>query len=348
MLFGGNMREKEVLTNEYDEFIKEDFVLEDLLHAINNDEISELYFDWKMFTNEGIEKINKLLENCLQINKPIKFIIRINKFRDFDLLNLEKYSGGNIEFSFAFNAFGYTYKEFMDMNSKLDSLLKDVYPSMTPYEKYQIIYDRVRHFKAYRIVENTNTDLATILNSKYQSCNLKYILDNEYIDCLGYSLLLEILLNKVDIGASEFGFSVFDNQGNFIGGHARTLINLDDDKYNIHGIFVSDATWDNGDELHFSLLPLSSMKASIYGSCDETVLFDADNIDNISDVINRLKVPYRIAPRDYIIWIINKLDRNESEKLLKLDNQKFNEELIQYIHRRVNQQEKTNSNSYKK
>ncbi len=28
-------------------------------------------------------------------------------------------------------------------------------------------------------------------------------------------------------------------------GHARTIVNLDDDKYNIHGIYLADATWDN-------------------------------------------------------------------------------------------------------
>ncbi len=231
----------------------------------------------------------------------------------------------------------------MELNIKLDSLLKDVSPTMTPYEKYQIIYDKVRYFKEYRIVEDTSTNLAAIVNAKNQSCNLKYILDNEYIDCVGYSMLLEILLNKVDIEASEFGFSVFDGYGNFIGGHARTLINLDDDKYNIHGIFVSDATWDREEEIQFSLLPLSSMKTSIYGSCDETVLFDVDNIDNISDVINRLNIFYYTTPRDHIILMINKIDRNESEKLLKLDNQNFYEELIQYIHRRVGSHEKTNS-----
>ena len=135
--------------------------------------------------------------------------------RDFDLLSLEKYFGGNIEFSFGFDAVGYTYEELMDINSKLNSLLEGVEPSMTPYEKYQVIYDRVRYFKGYNIVENTNTDFATVFNSKYQSCNLKYILDNEYIDCGGYSLLLETLLNKVDIGAFSFGFHVFDHQGNF-------------------------------------------------------------------------------------------------------------------------------------
>lgn len=337
------MIEEELLKNKYDEFIKKDFVMDELLQAIKNDEINELYFDWNMFTDDDIKKINKLLENCLQINKPIKIVIRINKLRDFDLLSLEKYFGGNIEFSFGFDAVGYTYEELMDINSKLNSLLEGVEPSMTPYEKYQVIYDRVRYFKGYNIVENTNTDFATVFNSKYQSCNLKYILDNEYIDCGGYSLLLETLLNKVDIGAFSFGFHVFDNQGNFLGGHARTLINLDDDKYNIHGIFVSDATWDDEDELQFSLLPLSSMKDPIYGSCDETVLFDADNIDNLSDVINQLHIPYRKTPREYIIEVINKIDRNESEKLLKLNDQEFNDEIIQYIHRKVDQHEHVNS-----
>ena len=35
-----------------------------------------------------------------------------------------------------------------------------------------------------------------------------------------------------------------DEKGNGVG-HSRTLLHLDDDKYNIHGLFTLDATWDS-------------------------------------------------------------------------------------------------------
>ena len=28
-------------------------------------------------------------------------------------------------------------------------------------------------------------------------------------------------------------------------GHARCIVSMDDDKYNVHGLYVSDPTWDN-------------------------------------------------------------------------------------------------------
>ena len=50
------MIEEELLKNKYDEFIKKDFVMDELLQAIKNDEINELYFDWNMFTDDDIKK----------------------------------------------------------------------------------------------------------------------------------------------------------------------------------------------------------------------------------------------------------------------------------------------------
>lgn len=40
------------------------------------------------------------------------------------------------------------------------------------------------------------------------------------------------------------GFTTEDKPTN-IEGHQRNIIKNDDNKYNIHGIFIADATWDN-------------------------------------------------------------------------------------------------------
>ena len=83
---------------------------------------------------------------------------------------------------------------------------------------------------------------------------LRYILDNEYMVCVGYAKLLVELLDKVGIDATllsvevdtsyDDGFTL-DEKIVEASGHKRAIISIDDNKYNLHGLYISDPTWDN-------------------------------------------------------------------------------------------------------
>lgn len=318
-------------------FVPINFKVEEIMKMINENSTNELVFDWHIYSDERTIKIKKLLKSLVRNGKSIKIDLRLNKIIDFELLGIQEYVNNNIDFSFSFGLQGYTYEEFLQLQKKLVAFLDDIESSMSPYEKYMIIYNKVRNFKPYAVVNNDNRDLASIINNKQQSCNFKYIFDNDYIDCLGYSLLLETLLNKVGIEASAFGFDVFDGKGNLLGSHARTLINLSDDKYDINGLFVSDPTWDKDDNnLKWSLLPVSSMRENIYGDCNETLLFDFEHDKELDNVISHLKTQHNETTRDTIIELINRIERSESEKLLLLNDDDFMEELEKYLHEKSN------------
>ena len=296
-----------------------------------------------MYTNAFIHKLKNLFFELTKLDNKPTILIGLDKVVDFELLDIEKYESLGLEFRIVLDHFTYSFEEFKIINDKLNSYLeKLINDNMRPYEKYISIYNFIRKFKEYKIVEQPQSEsvsdflkkLSEIVDNKNQSCNLKYILENDNIDCLGFSKLLQTLLNKVGIESSDFGFEVYDNTGSFIGGHARTILNLDDDKYDIHGIFISDATDAN---LKYSLLPISSMRNSIYSKCNETLLFDANNEVEFINNLQRLKQTKSIYNlTEEIIRMIYVIDRKESDKLVKLNSNDLLVEVEKYILSRTN------------
>ncbi|MBP3921052.1 MAG: hypothetical protein J6D28_05760 [Bacilli bacterium] len=169
----------------------------------------------------------------------------------------------------------YTINDYLIENEKLKSLVTNIKESnMSQLEKYFAVYNIVKKFKPYNENEK-NLD---------QARKIKYILDNEYMVCVGYSTLLLELLNIVGIEAYLYGtvVSKYDDKANLenSGGHCRTIVNIKDDKYGIDGYFIADATWDNhkniDDTYDYALRPFNSMQKS-------RDLFKLQEIDYILD-----------------------------------------------------------------
>ena len=330
--------------------IQENCNIEELIKLVSYDKENELLFDWNIYTDENLKKLSNILGELSKLNKSLKIIIGFNKVNEVKLANIDNYVNKNLELRITIDHVTYSYEEFKKMDNQLNDLLKDVHDTMSPLEKYNCIYDKVRKYKEYKVVEQPQLEnksdffkkLREIIDNKYQSCNLKYILENEFMDCLGFSILLQTLLNKVGIESTDFGFEVYDNNGTYFGGHARTILNLDDDKYNIHGIFISDATWDSHNDennLKYSLLPISSMREPIYSICNERLLFDVNNEAEFLNNLHTLKkTPGVYNLTEKVIKMINAIDRKESSKLMKLDSDDLLVELKKYILSRTNKE----------
>jgi len=224
---------------------------------------------------EYIDDILRILDICNKKNKKITISFEVdNRKKLYKFIDqIKKYSTQKIEFKCDLKE--YTISEFLEENEKLEQLVKDIKESnMSPLEKYMGVYNIAKKFKPYK--EN-KTDLD-------QSRYIKYILNNEYMVCLGYSALLDDLLNRVGIESFIYinKVSKYDDKANQVesGGHARTIVNIKDDKYNIDGYFIADATWDNhknaGDTYDYSLRPFESMQKS-------EDLFSLKEIDYILD-----------------------------------------------------------------
>ena len=151
----------------------------------------------------------------------------------------------NLNITIETDGYIYTKEEYLEENQKLENLIKPIKEStLSPYEKYIAVYNIVKHFKPYK----TNDEKPN------EDKELRYILNNEYIDCVGYSNLLKVLLDKIDINSMCLGVYAQEELEEDLdlkvrnSNHQRNIIKIDDEKYNIHGIYLADVTWDNNIE----------------------------------------------------------------------------------------------------
>jgi len=233
----------------------------------------------------------------------------------------------------------YTKEEYIEEELKLESLVEHIkYSNLSPYEKYLAVYNIVKQFKEYK--ENK-------LNP-YKAREIKEILKNEYMVCVGYSHLLTILLDKVNIpcisisavveNSSLSTFIPLEDRPIILAGHERNLIKIDDDKYNIHGIYIADATFDNDmnvDLYNNASITYDKLKESdsLERSRFDDYMFDAHNFDEYTEKVNfylkheislKQKLSCRIrTPEESLINVYNNIYKNTLKLLYKLDKNKW-------------------------
>ena len=134
-------------------------------------------------------------------------------------------------------------KEYLRLEKILYQMVEPAC-NLSPFERYIYAYNVVKQYKQYK--ENEK--------NKSASRNLYAILENEYMVCVGYSHMLEDLLNKSGIKSIYRSMGVDDSYDkkdekevvniNW-NGHARRFVYINDPKYGIDGFYVADPTWDN-------------------------------------------------------------------------------------------------------
>ena len=131
-----------------------------------------------------------------------------------------------------------TYEEFLNMRSTIDYYKELIETSdLSPVEKVAYVYDIL---KTMRYQENHE--------DKSRSRNIHAIVTDGNIVCVGYAAFAKQLLNELGIKCLNVGVTCKAQEGTD-GGHARNIVRVDDDKYNIHGIFALDITWDSDKEV---------------------------------------------------------------------------------------------------
>ncbi len=116
-----------------------------------------------------------------------------------------------------------------DMAEMINSMLIDGKP-LSPLEKYTLAYSLV------------TKKLYTKSESIQGSRNVISVLTGDEIVCAGFASSLALLCNKIGVPCAYRGCVVSD--GKNFENHANCIVRIEDDKYNIHGIFNADPTWD--------------------------------------------------------------------------------------------------------
>lgn len=195
-----------------------------------NNEVEELFYN-------GIEDISKLREIVSRIEKKTKIHKIVLKCENktyenaYYLNSIAKKYPVEINYGDLHNC---TVEEFLAMRETLDFFNDLVQANnLSPAEILMYAYDIM---KTFRYKENKE--------DKDKSRYLHNIVMTDYIVCVGYAKFMEQILKENNIKAVEVGVTC-DLGNNEYGGHARNLVYLDDDKYDIHGIYAIDATWDS-------------------------------------------------------------------------------------------------------
>ena len=123
-----------------------------------------------------------------------------------------------------------SYDDFFWMRGAIDWYKELITSSdLSPFEQLIFAYDILKTFPYNESVKPED------------SRNVPNIMKTGNIVCVGYSKLLEMIINE--LGIRSFSHIIMPQEDEV--GHQRVLVRLDDSKYDIHGIFAVDPTWDS-------------------------------------------------------------------------------------------------------
>lgn len=167
-----------------------------------------------------------------------------------------------------------SYDEFMLMRATIDWYKKIIMEqNLSPAEKTCFAYDIVKSFPY-------NESMEDQMNSR----QIPKVIKTGNIVCVGYAKLLTQLLNELGVKAEMFT----------AGFHARNIIHLDDDKYNIHGVYTIDATWDSG-EMKKLKTEEGDIKLAASIKSTDTIIKEYDALSLYNDFL----IPYSDYERKY-------------------------------------------------
>lgn len=131
-----------------------------------------------------------------------------------------------------------TYEEFIGMRETIDYYKELLETSnLSPIEQTTYVFDIL---KTMRYQENKK--------DKSHSRNIHTIVAEGNIVCAGYSEFAKQLLNEIGIKCVGVSVVCLDEDSNDAG-HERNFVRIDDDKYNIHGLYALDITWDSDKDI---------------------------------------------------------------------------------------------------
>lgn len=228
-----------------------------------------------------------LAYNFIKNNKNFHIELNVRNFKDLvDYLKDDNYP--NLMICFKNSDEIITYKSFYQMYSKLIEIIEFIkHYNLSTLEKVMLAYDIVKANKYKK--ENNNEEYGI-------SRNLNEIVNNDKIVCVGFSNLIDFILNNLGIVCNTITLGYKDKQT----GHERNYVHIKDDKYNINGIFFLDATWDSKnndnylDNYNYFLKPLFLFKLRnkneyVISPKIFDVFLEHDSYNLLSHIKNELK-----------------------------------------------------------
>lgn len=343
--------ENDCLYSEEEEFNK-------LLKYISNIEILNIEMENTNQINNVINivykienKINKKIKfiNCITKNKTIKDIEKL-KFLEEDRIIKIWYEDGIIDCSI---------DEFIIMRKNIDIIINDIQSKkLSNFEKIIYLYDIVKKYNYKKSEDNYSMD----------GRQLHKIFNTKNIICSGYARIISEVLNEIGIQAGIYKLITKNNEL-----HARNIVHIKDEKYNINSIYSMEPTWESAikEDYAYSLFltPIDKLKEYFPNETfrqDIDVLCGNKNIEeiNLTDRISLYQffnnkdltqqeidkllkeATKKVTLKDFSNALVNvKIEEGISKNIINLNIPKiinYNNELTNYLNNKI----KTNINFF--
>ena len=342
---------KGLLVKELENKLTDYFVI--CTDKINIDEIKQIYSMLKIqnFRKLHIKLNNKceyeIIFNGKDINLDIKDYDLEETLKLYDSLKSQGYNIKNINLSFCIvtdenllngvNYYNYDYSKLDEIN-KNGTSIKIKYSSKCqnhiPYKNFRFMIDKITEYR--NLVNNYGLSPLEKLMRAYDIMKeYKYkesdkiidtyapdkIVSEKNITCVGYSVMMnEILMgleNNIRVGNVEIISKHIEGKSE---GHKRNIVRIDDDKYNIHGLYFLDVTWDSYDERFsqiyddYHILDLYKHFLIPFSEYEKVFPKDSKPISIFSD--NIMKKINDDWSKDHLNEILIGLGEDEKESLL--------------------------------
>lgn len=195
------------------------------------------YEELKKFRNSKHIIINcnknniiRALELSKKINKSVLIDGRSISLKEYNELlsnyNLDSLDDIDIKINYQEQNSPINVKELYNLSKKVNEISKKIEKyNLSPLEKIIYVYDIVKEREYKKEIE-----------CKDSSRDLDKVLEGNSIVCVGYSNLFNSILKNLNINAMPL---VSNTQK-----HQRSIVYINDKKYNIDGVYVFDPTWD--------------------------------------------------------------------------------------------------------
>lgn len=201
-------------------------------------ELNDVINIYDLFINKGF----KVSEVAFRLNYNDNNYKRHKvKYLDYDYTKLDEFSK-KVNLNVEYDSFtSGPYEEFRGLVEAVKYYRQLITSySLSPLEKLTYAYDIMKTFN-YKESKDDKTD----------SRSPHRIISTGNIVCVGYTALLSEILNGLDenVESSNFDVTCYEEDDKTLRGyHSRSIVKIDDDKYNVHGFYALDPTWDSYQE----------------------------------------------------------------------------------------------------
>jgi len=275
-------------------------VLEEKLKAIENTFCFKL--TTKDLNNETLNKLTKLATKVLADGKQVKIVVnepitkkdnsapveyiyiseQMNKIKSLNNYLKKKGMEKPVAFAYFFEPKYHSdyddcwcFDTVLKANNFVDNLaIKIKEKNLSPFESILYIHSFItENFEMTDFIDEVDNLFNINVKVAEKGRVIPDILQNKNIVCAGFASLVKAVVDKLnfkDLKCEILGSNLFqkgDESYENIGGHCNNLIYIKDEKYNIDGYYMEDASWDakeedfeNGKGFAYCLYPIADLE----------------------------------------------------------------------------------------